>query len=150
MNNLKAAREARAITQKQLAELSGVSLKSIQKYESGERDILKAEVGTVLKLAEVLEVTVEKLAQLKPDKERLFNMLCEALNSVLQAQAHKELYKEFKNNGELASAEMQLEMYKSRIAYAQGIRRTLICTGFKNVAMNDLNALLDKEEKEND
>lgn len=44
------------LTQKQLAEKAGVSVKSIQNYECGERDIKRARADTVLRLAQVLEV----------------------------------------------------------------------------------------------
>ena len=61
MSRLKEIRENRGYTQKELSELSGVSLRTLQKYESGERDLLKAEVGAVIALADALEVTVYEL-----------------------------------------------------------------------------------------
>lgn len=61
MSRLKAAREDKGLTQKQLAAASGINIKSIQKYESGERDIAKAEVKTVIALADVLEVGVKEI-----------------------------------------------------------------------------------------
>lgn len=64
MSKLKEARAAKGITQKQLAVASSVSLGSLQKYESGERDINKAEALTVYKIAQALSTTVEKLLNL--------------------------------------------------------------------------------------
>lgn len=60
---LKKLREAAGLTQNALAEASGVSLRMIQLYEQGQRDIMKAEAGTVLKLAKVLNVTMEKIIE---------------------------------------------------------------------------------------
>lgn len=53
-NPLKAIRKQSRLTQKQLADLSGVSLRMIQAYEQGDQDITKAEVRSVLALARVL------------------------------------------------------------------------------------------------
>lgn len=61
MSRLKELRERKGFTQKELAEISGISLRTLQKYETGERDILKAEVGAVIALADALEVTVYEL-----------------------------------------------------------------------------------------
>lgn len=51
---LKTIRKQAHITQKQLADLSGVSLRMIQAYEQGDQDIRKAETQTVLALAHAL------------------------------------------------------------------------------------------------
>ena len=51
---LKAIRKQARITQKQLADLSGVSLRMIQAYEQGDQDIRKAEAQTVLALSHIL------------------------------------------------------------------------------------------------
>jgi transcriptional regulator with XRE-family HTH domain len=67
MTNLQRIRKEKGLTQKQLAEKSGVNLKMIQKYETGERDINHAQALTVYQLAcalkageyELLEVTDE-------------------------------------------------------------------------------------------
>lgn len=42
------------LTQSELAEQSGVTLRMIQAYEQGDQDILKAEVRTVFALSRVL------------------------------------------------------------------------------------------------
>ena len=60
-NTLKKLREACGMTQAQLAEAANVSLRSLQKYETGERDLAKAEAATVLKIARALDTTVESL-----------------------------------------------------------------------------------------
>lgn len=60
---LKRRREIYGYTQKQLAEDSGVSLRSIQMYEQRHKDINKAGVETVYRLAKTLGCTVEDLIE---------------------------------------------------------------------------------------
>lgn len=60
---LKEAREARGLSQGQLAKASKVDVRSIQAYEQGLRDISKASVKTVIALAKVLGVTAEDLVE---------------------------------------------------------------------------------------
>lgn len=54
---LKHYRKRKGLTQAQLAEAAHVSLKTLQKYESGERDIKKARINTVLRISEALSVS---------------------------------------------------------------------------------------------
>lgn len=56
-HSLQFYRHKRGLTQRQLAEESGVSVKSIQNYECGDRDIKRARADTLLRLAQVLEVS---------------------------------------------------------------------------------------------
>jgi transcriptional regulator with XRE-family HTH domain len=63
MSNLKNIRTQRGYSQSKLAELSGVSLRMIQYYEQGAKDINKAEVETVYKLAQALECNMEELLE---------------------------------------------------------------------------------------
>ena len=61
-SNLKFMRENYSnLSQSQLAKKSGVDLRSIQAYECGSRDINKANVITVLQLAEALECDVYEI-----------------------------------------------------------------------------------------
>ena len=53
-NRLKAIRKQQRITQRELAGLSGVSLRMIQAYEQGDQDIRRAEAQTVFALSHVL------------------------------------------------------------------------------------------------
>lgn len=57
-SRLKFFRELRGMSQSELAEKSGVLLRTIQAYEQGYKDINKAQVITVLSLAEALECDV--------------------------------------------------------------------------------------------
>lgn len=63
INPIKHAREAIGMTQKQLAEATGLNLRTIQKLENGERDILSMEVRNLLSLAKALEVELWALLQ---------------------------------------------------------------------------------------
>lgn len=66
--NLKAIRTASGLSQRQLAEASGVNLRMIQHYEQGTKDINKAEALTVYKLSQALNCQMEELLSL-PDAE---------------------------------------------------------------------------------
>ena len=57
-SRLKYFREEKGMTQAELSEKSGVSLRVIQTFEQGFRDINKAQVVKVLQLAEALECDV--------------------------------------------------------------------------------------------
>lgn len=61
--NLKRIRTAYGCSQSELAKLSGVSLRSIQMYEQRNKDINKASVETVARLAKTLGCTVEDLIE---------------------------------------------------------------------------------------
>ncbi len=63
MKNLKTIRTTCGLSQSQLATKSGINIGLIQKYESGERDINKAQALTVYQLAQALECTVEDLLE---------------------------------------------------------------------------------------
>lgn len=61
--NLKRIRTAYGCTQAELAKLSGVSLRSIQMYEQRNKDINKASVETLHRIAKVLGCTIEDLIE---------------------------------------------------------------------------------------
>lgn len=61
--NLKRIREAVGLSQSKLAEESGVSVRMIQHYEQGVKDINAAAALTVYKLAQALKCTVENLIE---------------------------------------------------------------------------------------
>lgn len=58
MSRLKTKRETKQLSQRKLAELSGVSVRMIQYYEQGVKDINKAHAMTVYKLSEALECDI--------------------------------------------------------------------------------------------
>lgn len=59
--NLQKARQAAGLSQSQLADKAGVSLRMLQFYETGYRDIRKAAVVTVLALAEALGCSINDI-----------------------------------------------------------------------------------------
>ena len=65
MNVLQRIRKQAGLSQSQLAEQAGVSIRMIQKYETGERNINNASAITIYKLAKALKVTVEDLLSTK-------------------------------------------------------------------------------------
>lgn len=56
-NKLKLLREQKDLTQKELSEMTGINLRTLQKYEINEKDIMKASYETVEKLKSVLNYT---------------------------------------------------------------------------------------------
>ena len=69
MSNLKRIRQRLGMSQAKLSELSGVNVRMIQHYEQGVKDINKAQVITVYRLAEALETSVENLIEIKKEVE---------------------------------------------------------------------------------
>lgn len=67
MNKLKEKRMQRKLSQSQLAKASGVSLRMLQKYEQGDRDIKKAQAETVYKLAKALNCKMKELIDIQKD-----------------------------------------------------------------------------------
>ena len=67
MNKLKEKRMQRKLSQSQLAKASGVSLRMLQKYEQGDRDLNKAQAETVYKLAKALNCKIEELIDIQKD-----------------------------------------------------------------------------------
>lgn len=67
MSNLKDIRIAAGLSQSQLAALSGVSVRMVQYYEQGYKDINKASIDAAFRLAMALGCSVEDLIE----KDRL-------------------------------------------------------------------------------
>lgn len=63
MSNLKKIREAVGLSQSKLADKSGVSVRMIQHYEQGVKDINKAHAETVYKLAYTLNCNMEEIIE---------------------------------------------------------------------------------------
>ena len=54
-------RTKRGLSQSQLAELSGIKLRTLQHYEQGQRDINGAKLKTLVDLADALQCPVTEL-----------------------------------------------------------------------------------------
>ena len=63
MSNLKKIRETVGLSQSKLADKSGVSVRMIQHYEQGVKDINKAHAETVYKLAYTLNCNMEEIIE---------------------------------------------------------------------------------------
>ena len=63
MSKLKAKRESAGLSQSDLAEASGVSLRMIQYYEQGFKDINRAAVVTIKRLADALKCEIDELIE---------------------------------------------------------------------------------------
>lgn len=61
VNNLAYRRTLAGLSQQQLANLSGISKRTIEKYEQGENDINNARVNIVFKLAQALSCNIEDI-----------------------------------------------------------------------------------------
>ena len=61
MNRLKEFRLKEGLTQKELAEKSKISVRSIQAYESEERKIEKMNLKSALSISRVLKIRIEEL-----------------------------------------------------------------------------------------
>ena len=60
---LKRIRESRGISQSELAQMSGVKLRSIQMYEQKVNDIDKAQAQTLYKISRVLGCNIEDILE---------------------------------------------------------------------------------------
>lgn len=65
MSKLQDARKAAGFSQSKLAEISGVSIRMIQYYEQGVKDINHAAGITLFQLAKALDITIEDLLEIK-------------------------------------------------------------------------------------
>lgn len=68
-SGLKALRARSGLTQRELAALSGIKLRSVQLYEQGRMDIDKASVSTARSLARALDCSIEDLVWKPVDLE---------------------------------------------------------------------------------
>ena len=63
MNNLKKHRQRAGLTQPQLADIVGISHRTLQDYEQDRKPLEKAAAITVLRMAKTLGCTVEDLIE---------------------------------------------------------------------------------------
>ena len=61
---LKTVRKEKGLTQRGLAEATGISLRTLQHYEQGSKDLNMAAAITVYAIAEALRVRMEELLDL--------------------------------------------------------------------------------------
>lgn len=75
MRNLRKYRLKKDWSKKELAEHSGVSVNMIVKYENGERDINKAQIETLAKLAQALDCKLQDLLEDEELRERFISVI---------------------------------------------------------------------------
>lgn len=61
---LKEMRLNKKMSQAQLAMLANISLRTLQEYEQGRKDIKNAKVSTVLKLSQILDCDIKDILNL--------------------------------------------------------------------------------------
>ena len=66
---LKKVRQEKGMTQKELAEVTGLNFRTLQHYEQGSKDLNQAAAITVYQLAEALGVMIEELLEIERDIE---------------------------------------------------------------------------------
>ena len=59
--SLKGFRKKEKLTKKQLSDLTGISMRTIDDYETGKRDINGAKLSTLLKLCKALSCRLEDI-----------------------------------------------------------------------------------------
>lgn len=67
MKNLKRIREDAGLSQGKLAAASGISVRVIQAYEQGAKDINKAQGATLRALARALDCSMEDLMEIEEE-----------------------------------------------------------------------------------
>ena len=67
MNKLKEIRTQQGLSQSLLSKEANVSLRALQAYEQGDRDLNKAQAETVYKLAKALNCKMEELIDIQKD-----------------------------------------------------------------------------------
>lgn len=60
-NGIKTLRRAARLTQKQLADVAGIDIRNLQRYESGEFDVANMSLSVAVKIADALGVDAKKL-----------------------------------------------------------------------------------------
>ncbi len=82
--DLKQLRESRGLSRKEVSQLSGINLRSLQDYEQGHKEIASAKGETLYRLSLVLGCTIEEILDLqiveiqsveKEDQKRLRRLL---------------------------------------------------------------------------
>lgn len=65
MSKLQDARKAAGLSQSKLAEVAGISVRSLQEYEQGRKDVNGVRGITLYKLAQALNVNIEDILEIE-------------------------------------------------------------------------------------
>lgn len=94
MNKLKEIRIQSNLTQKELSQRSGVSLRTLQDYEQGKKNLISANVATVFKFAIVLGVNGEDLIDYDNLREQYIQNLIPLINKKILTYKDDDIKKE--------------------------------------------------------
>ena len=108
MNKLQAARQAAGLTQQQLADQTGISLSTIQKYERDAKDINSAKLLNLLKMTAALKCQLEDILT---DEETL-DLIEERKNAM-----KKYVFEEYRDKAGTGS-EKVFDTAEQALAYA--------------------------------
>lgn len=91
-------REYRGFTRKELAERSGVNLRTLQDYEQGHKNIASAKADTLFRLSTSLGCTIEDLLPLTLEKAKFYNIAEEKKKQTDRLWSYYCLYMKTKND----------------------------------------------------
>lgn len=94
MNKLKEIRKRSNLTQKELSQRSGVSLRTLQDYEQGNKKLMSANAATVFKFAIVLGVNGEDLIDYDNLREHYIQNLIPLINKKIPTYKDDDIKKE--------------------------------------------------------
>ncbi len=103
-DNIRNLRKAKGLTQEQFAEIMGVSLQSVSRWETG---ISEPNIQVIAEIADYFETSIDYLVGAKTDKEskelkNLFDDLQNAMSKEEQLLYLRELYKKYPRNPDIA------------------------------------------------
>lgn len=95
--NLKRIRQYRGLTQQKLSQISGVSYRLIQRYESDYEELSNAAVSDIYKLAQALNCSIGSLMGWKQLEEVIIDRGLKEYNAYINSKGNTERYKEMLN-----------------------------------------------------
>lgn len=103
-DNIRNLRKAKGLTQEQFAEIMGVSLQSISRWETG---VSEPNIQVIAEIADYFETSIDYLVGAKTDKEskelkNLFDDLQNGMSKKEQLLYLRELYKKYPRNPDIA------------------------------------------------
>ena len=75
MTKIKEVRTAKGLTQKELSEKSGLSIRTLQHYEQGGKNFDHARIDTLLNVCEALDCTLFDILENEEYKNKLANIM---------------------------------------------------------------------------
>lgn len=120
MTQLRRMREKRGITQAKLSEMSGVNLRTVKAYDSGERDINGAAAMTVKNLADAIGCQMEEIMEIPEDKKTVWYV-------VIDDDTDYGAVCDVESFTNLEEAKEKADMIYNRLTGAEIRKRTGLC-----------------------